>query len=82
MRELVVIRTHFFCDATARLYRFLKETSNRDVAFICDGNKASGAKLSEAFDEQFMSDLRIEASEEQYSAFEARLHAAISEAPA
>lgn len=36
MRELILIRTHFFCEATERLYHYLRQTSNRDVAFICD----------------------------------------------
>lgn len=41
MRELIVIRTHFYCEATERLYNYLKETSNRDVAFICDETNGS-----------------------------------------
>lgn len=36
MRELIIIRTHYYCEATERLYHYLKNTSNRDVAFICD----------------------------------------------
>ncbi len=36
MRELIVIRTHFYCEATDRLYKYLKETSKRDVVLICD----------------------------------------------
>lgn len=36
MRELILIRTHFFCEATERFYDFLKRTSGRDVAIVCD----------------------------------------------
>ena len=36
MDELIVIRTHYYCEATERFYNYLKTTSNRDVAFICD----------------------------------------------
>ncbi|WJS86012.1 hypothetical protein [Paracoccus sp. TOH] len=36
MRELILIRTHFYCEATERFYNYLKSTSNRDIAFVCD----------------------------------------------
>ncbi|WP_191569182.1 hypothetical protein [Paracoccus yeei] len=41
MDELIVIRTHYYCEATERFYNYLKATSNRDVVFICD--ESSGA---------------------------------------
>ena len=40
MRELILLRTHVFDDATMRLYDDLKATSNRDVLIVCEESNA------------------------------------------
>ena len=36
MRELVLLRTHIFDEATRSFCDYLRETSGRDVALICE----------------------------------------------
>ncbi|WP_162630600.1 hypothetical protein [Paracoccus endophyticus] len=63
MRELIIIRTHFYCEATERLYNYLKSTSDRDVAFICD--ETNGAvevgtgKLKISISEKSSKDMKL-----------------------
>jgi len=40
MRELVLLRTHTFDDATRELFDYLHDTSGRDVALICEEGRA------------------------------------------
>lgn len=36
MRELIIIRTHFYNDAIDQFFSYISRTSGRDVAIICD----------------------------------------------
>lgn len=41
MRELVLIRTHFYNEAVDEFFEYLRSTSGRDVAIICDETAGS-----------------------------------------